>query len=305
VSADIKKDKGIPMANFHVWVLATRPKTLPAAVGPVLVGSSLAFADGGFDLLPAMAALLIAILLQIGVNLANDYFDFVKGIDTHDRLGPVRITQSGLVSPKVVKSAMMLTFMLALFIGLYMIMKGGWPVVVIGTASILAALGYSGGPYPLASHGLGDIFVFIFFGLVAVCGTYYVQTLGLTWKVVLMAAAVGLPITAIIVINNVRDIRTDQRAGKNTLAVILGERGSKFEYTLLWGVAYAILPVSLMAGWASLWLLLPFFCLPWVILLTRVVWKSDISSDLNLVLAKTARLSLVYNLLLSISLLLA
>jgi 1,4-dihydroxy-2-naphthoate octaprenyltransferase len=288
------------MSNLHAWILATRPKTLPAAVGPVLVGSALAFADGRFAMLPALAALGIALLLQIGVNLANDYFDFVKGIDTQERLGPVRVTQSGMIPPGGVKSAMMLTFMLAALIGFYLLVKGGWPVVFIGMAAILAALGYSGGPFPLASHGLGDLFVFIFFGLAAVCGTYYVQATAVTWLVVVMASVVGFLITAILVINNLRDIHTDQKVGKNTLAVILGERRTKIEYAFLLTLSYGVLLIIWMAGWVSAWILLPLLSLPWAVSLLRTVWQSDIDSGLNILLAKTAGLSFVFSVLLSL-----
>jgi len=165
---------------MYAWILAARPKTLPAAVAPVMVGSAMAAVHNSFALLPAMAALAVALLLQIGVNLANDYFDFIKGVDSDDRLGPLRVTQSGLIPPVRVRTAMSITLGLAGLPGLYLVYVGGWPVLVIGAASILAALAYSGGPYPLASNALGDLFVFIFFGLVAVCGTYYVQTLMLT-----------------------------------------------------------------------------------------------------------------------------
>ena len=292
------------MPHLQVWLLAARPKTLPAAVGPVLVGSALAFADGKFKVIPAAAALAIALLLQIGVNLANDYFDGIRGIDTRDRLGPIRVTQSGLISPGDVKIAMMLTFMLAVLIGFYLMIRCGWPVVLLGTASILAALGYSGGPFPLASHGLGDLFVFIFFGLVAVCGTYYVQTLQLTWTVLVMAALVGLLITAILVINNLRDIHTDQKTGKTTLAVMLGERGSKIEYTVLLALAYCALPLLWIAGRVSLWALIPFLSLPWAIALIRTTWQSAVSPELNVLLAKTAALSFTYSFLLALALVL-
>ena len=292
------------MPNLHAWILAIRPKTLPAAVGPVLVGTALAFADKRFALLPALAALGISLLLQIGVNLANDYFDGIKGIDTQERLGPIRVTQTGLISPSGVRSAMLLTFCVAACIGLYLMVRGGWPVFFMGAAAIIAALGYSGGPYPLASHGLGDVFVFIFFGLVAVCGTYYVQALQLTWIVVFMAAAVGLPITAILVINNLRDIHTDQKVGKNTLAVILGEHRSKIEYALLLALAYGLLVIIWVIGRASLGILLPLLSLPWAVALIRTVSKSSIDPRLNIMLAKTAGLSLIYSVLLAIGILL-
>ena len=290
------------MSNIQAWILATRPKTLPAAVGPVLVGSAMAFADDKFAFLPALAALGIALLLQVGVNLANDYFDGVKGIDTKERLGPIRVTQSGLISPAGVKSAMILTFALAAVIGLYLIFKGGWPVICIGAVSILAALGYSGGPFPLASHGLGDAFVFIFFGWVAVGGTYYVQALQVTWLVFVMASVIGFLITAILVVNNLRDMRTDQSVGKNTLAVIMGGRRSKIEYALLLILSYGILLATWIVAGMSIWILLPLVSLPWAISLVRTVWRSSIDAGLNILLAKTAAFSFFYSVLLSLGL---
>ena len=176
----MRPTKILNIGPLNVWILATRPKTLPAALAPVSVGSALAVADQCFAFLPAAAALIVALLLQIGVNLANDYFDYIKGIDTRERLGPVRVSQSGLIPSATVKGAMIFIFLLAMIPGLYLAFIGGWPVIIIGLASIMAALAYSGGPFPLASHGLGDLFVFIFFGLVGVCGTYYVQALHLT-----------------------------------------------------------------------------------------------------------------------------
>jgi len=292
------------MADLHTWILAVRPKTLPAAAGPVFVGTALAFSDQGLAILPALGSLCIAFLLQIGVNLANDFFDSITGIDTRDRLGPTRVTQSGLISPPAVKAAMWCVLALAMLLGLVLAMRGGWPVLIIGTACILAALGYSGGPYPLASHGLGDLFVFIFFGLVAVGGTYYIQTLQLTWRVLAMAIMVGLPITAIIVVNNLRDVHTDHKAGKYTLAVLIGEKGSKLEYTLLLLSAFVIPFICWRIGWASAWILLTWLGFPWCWVLIRLVWNSPISPALNSVLAKTAAFSLFYNTLLSVGIVL-
>ena len=289
----------------NVWVLATRPKTLPAAMAPVVVGSAMAYVHHHFALMPAIACLAVALLLQIGVNLANDFFDFSKGIDTEDRLGPVRVTQSGLIPPGRVKSAMTMVFVSSLLPGLYLISIGGWPVVVIGAASIIAALAYSGGPFPLASHGLGDLFVFIFFGLVAVCGTYYVQALDLRPMVVLMGIIVGLLITAILVVNNLRDIATDRNTGKRTLAVMIGKHKTRLEYTVLLAGAYAI-PVFLwFGGFASAWLLLPLATLPLAFLRIRLIRQPSDGPALNDLLAKTAKLAFFYSLLLSIGLIIS
>lgn len=286
-------------------MLATRPRTLPAAVAPVLVGTAMAIADKNFVWLPAAAALMVALLLQIGVNLANDYFDYVKGIDTRDRLGPPRVTQSGLIPAKQVKAGILVAIILSVIPGLYLASVGGWPVILIGLFSFGAALAYSGGPFPLASHGLGDLFVFIFFGLVAVCGTYYVQALHLTPLVWLMGAIQGLLITAILVVNNLRDIQTDRRSGKRTLAVMIGERGSRIEYLLLLSTAYAIPFILWLGGRSSVWVILPVFSLPLAISLTRLIWKSAGGPVLNEALASTAKLALIYSLLLSIGLILS
>ena len=286
-------------------MLATRPRTLPAAVAPVMVGTAVAIADGQFAWLPAAAALSVALLLQIGVNLANDYFDYVKGIDTSDRLGPPRVTQSGMIPAKQVKAGMVVTIILSLIPGLYLAIVGGWPVILIGLFSFAAALAYSGGPFPLASHGLGDLFVFIFFGLVAVCGTYYVQALDLTPMVWLMGALQGLLITAILVVNNLRDIHTDRRSGKRTLAVMIGERGSRIEYLLLLTTAYAIPFILWLSGRNSVWVILPVFSLPLAFSLTRLIWAGAAGAVLNEALAGTAKLALVYSLLLSIGLVLS
>ena len=299
------ENKNGGVSKKQAWLLATRPKTLPAAVAPVLVGTALAYADQGFAPLPAAAALAVALLLQIGVNLANDYFDFKKGIDTADRLGPMRVTQSGLIPPTRVKAAMSIVFVMTLLPGVYLATRGGWPVMIIGGASIIAALAYSGGPYPLASHALGDLFVFIFFGLVAVSGTYYVQTLKLTSMVFLLGIIEGLLITAILVINNLRDIQTDRRAGKHTLAVMIGDRGARLEYTVLQAGAYALPAFLWLSGQTTVWILMPCLSMPLAIHLNRIVWKTTGGPALNQTLAATARLTLIFSSLLAFGLILS
>jgi len=290
------------ISNLDAWIMASRPRTLPAAVAPVVVGSAMALADESFVWLPAVAALLVALLLQVSVNLANDYFDYLKGIDTHERLGPARVTQSGLIPPNQVKAAMILTIILSAIPGTYLLIRGGWPVIIIGCACVVALLAYSGGPYPLASHGLGDLLVFIFFGLVAVCGTYYVQVLHLTPVVWWMGVIEGLLITAILVVNNLRDIQTDRRTGKHTLAVTIGDRGCRIEYVALLAVAYAI-PIALwLSDRMSAWVILPLLTLPLAISLMRLIWKSPADPILNQALVRTARLALLFSLLLSIGL---
>ncbi len=278
-----------------LWLQAARPKTLPAAVAPVAVGSAVAFGAGKFVLLSALVCLACAMLLQIAVNFANDYFDHKNNIDSEERLGPVRVTQSGLIPPGEVKRAMILALFSAGLLFLYLISIGGMIILVIGIASILAALAYSGGPYPLASHGLGELFVFIFFGLVAVCGTYLVQAGELSWMVVIASVPPGLLITAIMVVNNLRDRETDRRAGKNTLAVILGKQGTVREYIFLLVVSYLI-PVFLFFGNLSIEILLPLLTLPYGLSLIREV-RNEQGRVLNETLAKTARLSLLFSLL--------
>jgi 1,4-dihydroxy-2-naphthoate octaprenyltransferase len=289
------------IASQSPWVLAIRPKTLLASICPVIVGTALAIADKGFRLLPAIAALACSMLLQIGVNLANDYFDYIKGIDTSDRLGPIRVTYSRLIPAPHVKWAMGITFGLVAAIGLYLVTVGGWPILTVGVASILAALAYSGGPFPLASHALGDLFVFIFFGLVAVCGTYYVQVLRLKIIVLYTAVPVGFLITAILVVNNLRDIQTDRKTGKNTLAIRIGERGSKIEFVLLLAGAYVAPIVLFFADRVSVFALLPLVSLPMAISLSRTICLKE-GRLLNQGLADTARLSLIFCLLFSIGL---
>jgi 1,4-dihydroxy-2-naphthoate octaprenyltransferase len=291
-------------SKVGTWMLAARPRTLPAAIAPVVLGSATAIADKSFVWLPAAAALIVALLLQIGANLANDYFDYLKGIDTQDRLGPPRVTQSGLIPAKQVKTGIILTLFLSLIPGIYLLTVGGLPVLIIGLACICAALAYSGGPFPLASHGLGDLFVFIFFGLVAVCGTYYVQALQLTPLVWLMGVIEGLLITAILVVNNLRDIQSDRQAGKHTLAVIIGIRGSRIEYVLLLAGAYAIPIILWLSGRMSAWVLLPLTSMPTALSLIRLILKNPGDPILNQALAKTAKLALIYSLLLSIGLIL-
>ena len=292
------------MSKFNAWILATRPRTLPAAIAPVVLASAMAYADENFVWLPALAAFTVALLLQIGVNLANDYFDYQKGIDTADRLGPLRVTQSGLIPATEVKVGMMMVFMLSLIPGFYLLAVGGLPVLIIGLVCICAALVYSGGPFPLASHGLGDLFVFIFFGLVAVGGTYYVQALKMTPMVWLMGVVEGLLITAILVVNNLRDIESDRQTGKRSLAVIIGIRGSQIEYALLLTAAYAIPIILWISGRMSAWVLLPLISLPAAVYLMRHIWQNPDGAILNQALARTATLALGYSLLLAIGIIL-
>lgn len=281
------------------WLLALRPKTLPAALSPVVVGSALAVADGRFRLLPALLCLAGALLLQIGVNLANDYFDFVKGVDTSERLGPVRATASGLISLKSMRIGIGVVLVMAIIDGLYLFKMGGVPVLVIGVAALISLLAYSGGPFPLASHALGDLLVFIFFGPVAVCGTYYVQTLDINWKVFISSLPIACMITAILVVNNYRDMETDRKSSKKTLAVVLGKNGTRIEFLLLLSSAYSVPVLLLLSGETDLWILLSFLSVPLCFFPLKDMLGELPGPALNRTLAGTAGLTLAYSLLFS------
>jgi 1,4-dihydroxy-2-naphthoate octaprenyltransferase len=243
-----------------------------------------------------MAALLAALLIQIGTNLANDLFDYQKGVDTTERLGPLRVTQAGLLQPGQVMWGMIATFALSAIIGLYLIAVGGWPILAIGILSIASGIAYTGGPYPLGYNGLGDLFVFVFFGPVAVCGTYYVQADTVSSVAIWASVPVGLLTTAILVVNNLRDINTDRIAGKRTLAVRFGVAGTQIEYILLLGVSYLIPCLIWLTGETSMWILLSWLSLPLAIKQTRSI-LTEKGSLLNKTLAGTAQLELVYGIL--------
>lgn len=279
------------------WLLASRPATLVAAVVPVVVGTACAWALGGFRAGPALGALLVAIFVQIGTNFANDVFDYEKGADTGERLGPTRAVQAGLLSARSVRIGMVVVFGLAVVSGAYLALVAGWPLAIIGIVAILSGLAYTGGPYPLAYHGLGDIFVLIFFGFVAVCGTVYVQ-LGFVPTIAVWASVpVGCLATGILVVNNVRDRETDAQAGKRTLAVRLGRRGGLAEYGTLLLAAYLV-PVGLVIYGFSLWLLLPLATLPRGVRLCFELARLE-GRALNATLVGTARLLMLFGLLLA------
>lgn len=278
------------------WIMASRPKTMAAAIIPVLVGSALALSDGYFAWLPALAALFGASLIQIGTNFANDYFDAEKGADNEDRLGPTRVVQAGLISAEKVKAATALTFGLAALIGVYLVSVAGWPIVVIGVASILSGIAYTGGPYPLGYNGLGDLFVFIFFGLIAVSATYYVQALEWSTLSLLAAIPVGFLSTAILVVNNYRDIDTDRVVGKNTLAVRFGRRAARAQYAILIFGSYIIPPLHMIISGAGAWVLLPLLTLPLALIRVRAMGQKT-GRELNPLLAQTAQLLIFFGIL--------
>jgi 1,4-dihydroxy-2-naphthoate octaprenyltransferase len=293
-------------SGLRTWWLAIRPATLPAAVAPVLVGLGAAFGAGvPFRPDTAIACLAVALLLQVAANLANDLSDFRRGADTPDRLGPTRVAASGLVTPRRLEAAIALVVALAGVAGLYLAWVGGPVLLAVGLLAVLAALAYTGGPWPYGYRGLGEVFVFVFFGLVAVVGTAYLQALRLEPLFWLAAIPVGALITAILVVNNLRDLPTDRAAGKRTLAVILGEPFAKAEYLALLGAAVAV-PIALpLAGLAGPAALLPLLSAPLAVPPSREVMIVGTGSDrrrLNPALRATARLSLVYAALFAVGL---
>jgi 1,4-dihydroxy-2-naphthoate octaprenyltransferase len=284
----------------RVWLLAARPATLPAAVVPVLVGTAAAIHEPphAFSWTTFLATLVTALLIQIGTNFANDVFDFRKGADTAERLGPLRVTQSGLVTERQITIATSATFGLATILGLYLVTIGGWVIVVIGLACVLAGLAYTGGPWPFGYHGLGDLVCFLFFGVLAVLGTAYLQHPSaplspLEWWA---TVPVGCLVTAILVVNNLRDIATDRLVGKRTLAVRLGEQGTRMEYLLLIAVAYLVLIGLGTARLVGFWWWLPLLTLPLGAWLVRYVWRTD-GRPLNMALKRTGQLHLAFGVL--------
>jgi 1,4-dihydroxy-2-naphthoate polyprenyltransferase len=286
----------------EIWLLAARPRTLPAAAAPVIVGTALALADGLFRPGPALAALLTALLLQIGANVANDVFDFKRGADTAERQGPLRVTQAGLLTPEQTLTGMWVIFGLTGLLGLYLATVAGWPVILVGLAAIAAAILYTGGPLPFGYYGLGDLFVFIFFGLAAVGGTYYVQAGQLSAAALWGAIPIGLLTTAILVVNNLRDIETDRSVGKHTLAVRLGVGGARLEYLLCLAGAYLTPLLMWVVGIAPAWVMLSWLSLPLAARLVRQIYR-DTGRALNLALAGTGQFELVFAILFSIGLL--
>lgn len=289
----------------HIWLMAARPRTLPAAVAPVLVGTSLALGDGHFRPLAFVAALLGAVFIQVGTNLSNDYSDARRGADTEDRLGPVRVTAGGLVPPGRVLLATYVTFGLAVLCGVYLVAVAGWELIAVGAASILAGVLYTGGPRPYGYEGLGELFVFLFFGIVAVSGSYFVQVQTLPWEAFACAVPVGLLASAILVVNNVRDLESDRRAGKRTLAVRLGRERTRVLYTAMVVGAFVLVPLPWLLGSMTAWLLLPWCALPLALPVLRIVRTRVDGPSLNGALAKTGALQLVFCLLFSAGILLS
>ncbi|MDP9385191.1 MAG: 1,4-dihydroxy-2-naphthoate polyprenyltransferase [Actinomycetota bacterium] len=286
---------------MRIWLMAARPRTLPAAVAPVLVGTALAATEGTFRLLAFLAAMLGALFIQIGTNLSNDYSDARRGADTEDRLGPVRVTAGGLVPPRQVLIATYVSFALAVLAGSYLIATAGWELLVAGVASIVAGVLYTGGPRPYGYEGLGEVFVFLFFGVVAVAGSYFAQVERVEWEALVLAVPVGLLAAAILVVNNVRDMETDRRAGKRTSAVRLGRERARALYVAMLAGAFVTAQLPWVVGSDDLdpWLLLALVAVPGAVRLVGVVRTRVDGPSLNGALAGTGRLQLAFCVLLS------
>ena len=286
-------------SKTRLWIEAARPQTLAAAFVPVAVGASLAYHAGGLNWLNTSVALVCAFLIQIGTNFANDYFDFVKGSDTEERIGFRRATASGLIPPKTMLNATILAMSLAFLLGLYLVWAAGLTVLWIGILSLIFGILYTGGPYPLGYNGLGDIFVFIFFGIVAVMTTYFVNTLEWSEHSFWASIAIGALCVNILVVNNLRDVEQDMKSGKKTLGVIFGEKALKIEYTAMVVLAFAIPPHFYAQFDYSLWILLPYLSLPLAGYYTNKIWTEDEKTQLNPLLERTAQFMVIFGVLFS------
>lgn len=289
---------------LSLWFLAARPRTLPASIAPILVGTAVALHEDGFHLLTAILALLTALLLQIAANFANDALDFKRGADTAERTGPIRIVASGYVSPEAVLRATGLTLALATLSGLYLVWRGGWPFLLLGILAVICAVAYTGGPWPLAYLGLGEVFVFLFFGPIAVTGTAYLQTMDLTALSVAAALPSGMMAVCILIVNNVRDLEQDRLANKHTVAVRIGDRASRREYVLIQQLTLIIPFLFWSFGWLNAWSLLTILSWPLFWQLWRQIgeWQGQ---RLNATLGATGLASLAFSMLFSIALVLS
>jgi 1,4-dihydroxy-2-naphthoate octaprenyltransferase len=293
------------VSGVRIWLMAARPRTLPAAIAPVLVGTALAGFGHVFHPLRFLAALLGAVFIQVGTNLSNDYSDARRGADADDRLGPVRVTAGGLVPPKQVLVATYVSFGLAVLAGVYLIVVAGWLLLVIGAASILAGVLYTGGPRPYGYEGLGELFVFLFFGVVAVAGSFFVQVKHLHWEAFALSVPVGLLAAAILVVNNIRDIDSDRRASKRTLAVKLGRARTRWLFAGTVYLAFLLAPITWIFGPVKPWVMLTWLALPLAAALVRIVRTRTDGPSLNGALARSGMLQLAFCVLLSAGLLLS
>ncbi len=285
--------------TLRLWLVAARPRTLPAAIAPVLVGTALAASEGVFRPLVFAAALVGSVFIQIGTNLSNDYSDARRGADTEDRLGPLRVTAGGLMPPRRVLVGTYVAFGVAVAAGTYLIAVAGWELLLVGVASILAGVLYTGGPRPYGYEGFGELFVFLFFGVVAVVGSYFAQTERLVWEAFALSVSIGLLAAAILLINNVRDIDTDRRAGKRTLAVRLGRESARRLFVGMVLVAFLVPPATWVTGGLSPWILLSLLVSPLAVPLVRTVLTRADGPSLNAALGRSGALLALFSLLLS------
>lgn len=290
-------------STVRIWWTAIRSRTLSLAVTPVLVGTALAWAKGTALHWPALlAATTCALLIQMGTNLHNDVVDFERGNDRPDRVGPLRVTAAGWVSPDTMHRATAWTFGLAALLGLYLVWLGGWPILLAGVASLLAGWAYSGGPRPVSHTPLGEAFVLVFFGWVAVMGSYWLQSGQLSLDAWLCGTVLGLPAAAVLLVNNYRDLEDDLRSGRQTLVVQVGRPGARVLYATMMLLPFAV--VLVLAGRGYLGTLLALLVLPYGVQLTRRLRHNTRGQSLNTLLAATARTSLFLGLLLTIGVLL-
>lgn len=291
----------IQHSTFAIWWLAIRPKTLSVSLAPVLVGCALAWAEERVFLwLPALVAALCAMLIQIGTNLHNDVKDYERGADTPERLGPQRATACGWLTAGQVKRGVALCFGLAVLLGVYLVWHGGWLILLVGLLSVATGLAYTGGPRPIAYSPTGEGFVWLFFGMVAVLGSFYLQTFRFGWPAFLAANMVGFLAAAVIVVNNTRDCESDRKVGKNTLAVRIGRRWSVVEYGVLVLAPFVLLPVLGCALLADAWVWLPLLAAPWAVVLVLRLRSERSGPGYNRLLAQTAQLQLAFSVLLSV-----
>jgi 1,4-dihydroxy-2-naphthoate polyprenyltransferase len=291
------------ISKLHAWIIASRPRTLAAAIVPVLVGTAIAVHDLKYKPLAALIALICSLLIQIGTNFVNDLFDFLRGSDKKDRVGPQRATVSGILTVLEMKLGIYFSFGLSFILGLYLISLGGWFILILGVLSILAGIAYTAGPFPLAYNGLGDIAVFLFFGFVGTVGTYYVQANEITAMAFWASVPVGALITNILVVNNYRDRDEDSSNGKKTLIVIFGERFGRLQYIFFMLISYIIPLVVYFTFKKEVFVFLPFLSLPLAVKLIKMIYTLR-GSELNKTLELTAKLSALYGLLFAIGILL-
>jgi len=294
-----------PVSALRLWLAASRPRTIPAAIAPVLVGTALAVSEDELRPLAFVAALIGSVFIQIGTNLANDYSDARRGADTEDRLGPVRVTAGGLMPPRRVLTGTYVAFGVAVAAGAYLAAVAGWQLLVVGLASIAAGVLYTGGPRPYGYAGFGELFVFLFFGVVAVTGSHYVHAETLPWEAFALSVPVGLLSSAILVVNNVRDVDTDRRAGKRTLAVQLGRSRARVVFAAMLALAYVMALAIPLLGGLTWWVALPVVSLALVPSLHRTVATRTDGPALNAALADTGRLLAVFSVLLAAGVLLS